>query len=111
VSTSPLAEDLKNEPCPVDDLGLPLSLEIALLHRTQCGIDHNEADVVFVDHLTKARDRAAAEQSARARPLEARDLGAHNIETNALGEPDRLFNASVDRTTGRLRRTSTGCRP
>ncbi len=44
-----LAEDFEDQPGAVDDLGLPASLEIALLHRRQCAVDHDEPDRVVFD--------------------------------------------------------------
>jgi hypothetical protein len=56
----PLAENLQDQACPVDDLCLPAPLEIALLHRAQRGVDDDEPDVVFADQLAEAFDSAAA---------------------------------------------------
>jgi hypothetical protein len=39
---------------------LPAPFEIALLHRAQRRVDHDEPDVVFADQLAEVFDSAAA---------------------------------------------------
>jgi len=60
MGAGPRAENLEDEPRPVDDLRLPAPFEIALLHRAQRGIDDDERDVVFGDQLAEVFDSAAA---------------------------------------------------
>jgi hypothetical protein len=60
MGAGPLAENLQDQARPVDDLGLPAPFEIALLHRAQRRVDHDEPDVVFADQLAEVFDSAAA---------------------------------------------------
>src|SRR6266478_2494881 len=96
----PLTEYFEDQAGPVDDLRLPAPFEVALLHRAQPGIDDDEPDVVFADQLAEVFDSAAAQQTARARARDAGDLGAHHIEADRLGEPDRFFQPCFDRAAG-----------
>src|SRR6516164_8002774 len=104
----PFAEYFEDQPGAVDDLGLPASFEIALLHRAQCGIDNDETDVVFADQHTEFFDGATAQKTARTRPADTGDLGADHIQTDRLREADRFFQASLCRTSGNLYRASSG---
>ena len=96
----PRAENFEDQAGPVDDLGLPAPFEIALLHRAQRGVDDDEPDLVFADQSAEVFDCAAAEQGARARARDAGDLGAHDIEADRPGEPDRLVEPRFDRAAG-----------
>jgi hypothetical protein len=60
MGAGPLAENLKDQARPVDDLGLPAPFEIALLHRAQRSVDDDEPDVIFADQLAEVFDCAAA---------------------------------------------------
>ena len=56
--------------------------------------------VVFADQLAEGFDSAAAEQAARARARDARDLGADDVEADRLREADRFVEPRFDRTAG-----------
>jgi hypothetical protein len=102
MSARALAEYFEDQPRPVDDFGLPPPFEVALLDRAQCPIDDYEPDIVFADQLAEILERAAAEQAARTRVSDTRDLGADDIEADRLGKPYRLLQPSRDRAPREL---------
>jgi hypothetical protein len=65
-----------------------MPLEIALLHGAQRRIEDHQVDVVPADQLTEVFEGTAAQQTAWPRAVDARDLGANDIEANCLGETD-----------------------
>ena len=67
MSARPFPEYLENQPSPVDNLGLPATFEIALLHWAQCSINNGELYVIFADQFGEILDGAAAQKAARAR--------------------------------------------
>ena len=60
------AEDLQDQAGAVDDLGLELALQIALLHRRQRAVHHDEIDLLGLDALGELGDLALAEIGRRA---------------------------------------------
>ena len=60
MGAGPRAENLEDQARPVDDLGLPAPLEIALLHRAQRSINDDEPNVVFADQPAEFLNCAAA---------------------------------------------------
>lgn len=98
----PLSEYLEDQPRPVDDFGLPPPFEVALLDGAQRPVNNDQLDIVFSDPLAEAVERAAAEKGARARVRNVRDLGADHVEANRLGQPNRLLQASLGGTAGKL---------
>jgi hypothetical protein len=96
----PRAEDLEDQTRAIDDLRLPTPLEVTLLHRAERRIDDDEPDLIFADQLAEGFKGAAAQQAARARTGDARELGADDVQADRLGEPDCFFEPSFDRTAG-----------
>lgn len=68
MGAGPLAKNLEDQAGSVDDLRLPTSFQIALLHRRQRTVDDNETDRVVLDPFGNVFDRAAAKQGCRSRP-------------------------------------------
>ena len=95
-----LAEDFEDQAGAVDNLGLPASLEIALLHRRHGAVDNDEADRVVLDALAEMFDGAAAEQGCRRGVGDADDFGADDIEMDRARKPDRFFKPRFGRTRG-----------
>jgi hypothetical protein len=92
---APLAEDVEDEPGPVDDLAAPLALEVALLHRAERGVDHGEFGGMVGDGSAERRRLPLAEQG-RGPPGAQRDHGGvHHLEADRLGEFDHLGEARV----------------
>src|SRR5205823_12664399 len=86
-----LAENLQDQARPVNDLGLPVPFQIPLLHRAQRSVNDDEIDVGFADQLAEVFDSSAAQEAARARACNIGDFGPDYVETDCLGEPERLF--------------------
>src|SRR5579862_4286527 len=80
MGTSPRTENLENEAGAVDDLGLPLAFEIALLNRRQRPIDDHEPDLLLGDDLAQILDPALADQRSRGWPVEANNFAGNDIE-------------------------------
>src|SRR5207247_2884309 len=77
----PRAENFEDQTGPVDNLRLPVFFEVALLHRAQRAVDDDDADPIVADQAAQSVEGPAAEQAARPRPYDRRDLGADDIET------------------------------
>ena len=86
----PGAENLQDQRRPIDDLGLPRTLEVALLDGRERAIDYHQRDLVRGRELFESLDHAEAEQGGRTRPLHADAFGMHDHERDRLGEADGL---------------------
>jgi len=98
----PRTEDFEDEPGPVDDLGLPLALEVALLNRRQCAVDDDQPDLLLGDRLAEGLYSALPDQGAGRRPAEANDLAGDDVEIDRPREPDRLVEPRVERANGAI---------
>jgi len=94
----PRAKNLQDQTCAVDDLCLPASFQITLLHRAQHAIDDNQTDAVTANHRADVFEGATSEQAAWPRTGNPGDLGTDHIEVYRTREADRFFQPSVDRT-------------
>src|SRR5712671_6477145 len=110
VGARPRAENFEDQTGPVDDLCLPVFFEGALLHRAQRAVDDDDADPIVADHGAESVECPAAEQAARPRPCDRRDLGAHDIETDCLRQTNRLLQPSLDRAASHISRPPPGQR-
>ena len=86
----PLAEDLQDQAGAVDDLALPLLLEIALLDRADGGIDHHQLDVILGDQIAIGLHRAAADQGGRTIAGHLHHGGMHHIQADGGGKSHRF---------------------
>src|ERR1700730_7367210 len=104
------AKNFQDQTGPVDDLRLPVSFEVALQHRAQRAVDHDDSDPVVADQLAEGVESPAAEQAARPGSCDRRDLGTHDIETDRPCQAHRLLEPGVDGTTSRVSRHPSGQR-
>jgi hypothetical protein len=83
-------EDFENEPCAVENFRIPRFLKIALLHRSQCMVDDDQADIEITYSLAKLFDLARSEQRRRPWFVHRHDCGIDDVEIDGVGKADRL---------------------
>ena len=100
-----LAEDVEDQSGPVDHLAAPGTLEVALLHRRQRGIDDRDRHVMFGHRAGLQRDLALAEQGGGAARTQRQDGGMDDDEADRGAQPHRLGEArfGCTRLVARLR--------
>src|SRR5262245_8234418 len=82
------SEYLQNEAGAVDDLGAPRLLQIALLHRRQRAVHHNDADLVGFDEAAKLFDLALADIGRRTNIRDRHNPGRDYGKIDGLRKPD-----------------------
>ncbi len=93
----PATEDLQDQAGPVDHLGLPRLLQIALLHRREGVVDHHYMGVACAAEGGDLVGLALAEQRSRRDRPEHRDHGVAHVQIERLGETDSLGEALLRR--------------
>jgi hypothetical protein len=86
-----VAEDLQDQAGPVDDLGLPGALQVALLHGREMAVDHHQFDLEVLHQATEALDRALAQQRRGVGPGHGHALGITDVEIDRGGEAAGLI--------------------
>ena len=89
----PLPEDLEDQSGPVDHLGLPGALEIALLDRRQGVVDDHQPDLVGGDPLADLLDLAGAEERRGTIIGERHGIAVDDLEVDRLRQPGRFLEA------------------
>ena len=90
------AEDLQDQPGPVDNLGLEFFLEIALLHRRKRSIHHDEVDLLVLHPLREFGDLAFAEIGRGADFAQVHERRVDDVEIDRAREADRLLAPRLD---------------
>jgi hypothetical protein len=98
----PRAKNLKDQTGAVDDLGFPLALEIALLHRRQRAVDDDEPDFLLGDLFAERFDPALADERPRYGPVEANDLAGNDVEIDRPSEANSLVEPGIERAYGAI---------
>ncbi len=89
------AEDFEDEARPVDNLGVPFFLEIALLYRRERMIDDHQAGIEFIEQCTDFLDLAGAEQRRRTRIVDRYDRAVDDIEVDRQSETLGFFEPTL----------------
>ena len=88
----PVAENLQDQPGPVEDLDIPGLLQIALLHRRQRAIDKHKVRLGGADCLFQFLALALAKEPPSIGLTQPHDLCARDLQIRQrLGERDSLF--------------------
>ena len=95
-------ENLKDQAGAVDDLGLPASFQVPLLHRGQHRIDNDKPDCVFRDDRAQHLDVPGTEQGRRYGACQSDCLGADNLQVDGARQSDRFFEMRLKRALWRL---------
>ena len=85
------AENLEDEPGPVDHLAAERLLEIALLDRRERAVHHDEIDRLGLRLAGDRLDLALAEIGRGPDRAERHGLGPDDVEIDRAREPDRLL--------------------
>ena len=86
----PSPEDLEDQAGPVEHLGVPGLFEIALLHRRQRAIHHDQVRFSALDQAGELFDLALAEKRRRPDLAHRHDPGFGHGQVDGKGETDRL---------------------
>ena len=89
----PLAEDFENEPGPVENLGVPRFLKVALLDGCQGVVDDDDLRFLRSHDSADLLDLARSEQGRGARLSQWHYPGEADVEPDGLGEARRLRQA------------------
>ena len=84
------AEDFQDQPGAVEHLGVPGLLQIALLHRRERAVHHDEPAFEAFHEAGDLLDLALAEIGRGADLAERHDPGFDDVEIDRAREPDRL---------------------
>jgi len=94
------AENLKNEAGAIEHLGAPGLFQIALLHRRERAVHHDNAGLVGFDEPGNLFDLAGAEIRRRPQRAEHDDAGLCDIEIDGARKADGLIEARRRRPVG-----------
>ena len=86
-------EDFQNQSGAVDDFGAESFFKIALLHRRQGAIDHDEADVLLPNPGGDVVHLAGADEGRRANLREHDGFVPDHVKVDSAGKPLGLKNA------------------
>jgi len=81
------AEDLENQSGPVDYLGLPGTLKIALLNRRNSGIDDDKPDFLGFDQYCVPVDDTLSKEGGWANPPQPDRFRVNDVEVDRLSKP------------------------
>jgi hypothetical protein len=96
----PCAENFQDQPGAVEHLRVPGLFEIALLHRGERAIHHDQARLQALDQSGDLLDLAGADEGGRADRGDRNDPGFQNRKIDRAGEPHRFLELGVGGTQG-----------
>ncbi len=88
-----LGENLKNEPGPVEDLGVPGLFEVALLDRAQRMVDDGDSHILRLDDACDFLNLSGAQKRRGPRLRKRNQTAETNIEADGPGEAGRFRKA------------------